>query len=112
MPYTPVERVPLGIGAQVEVEGERATLHLVISNRSDVRLEELEITPVVAPGHTLYGLGEEYVSWIEPGEKARVDFIFRKYGKKPERIPVYFKISYYAGGERREYTTGQYIINI
>lgn len=110
--WTSGEAEPIGTGVEVETAGEQGTLHFTISNRSSVRLYDIYITPVVAPGHTLYGLREEYLPWIEPGETAGVDFFFRRSGKKPERIPVRFNIKYRMGEVMVEGTSEAFIIQM
>lgn len=108
----PEEATAVWTELQTEASGDTITLHLTISNRSSTRLESVEITPVLPPEQYSYELGKEYLVWIEPGEKAQVDFVLSKYDMKRGRVPIHFRISYTANRRRVEHTTGTYYIDV
>lgn len=98
-------------GFRTAVKGERIEIYLTLKNSSDLTAEDITITPILAPGHVLYGLGDEYITWITPGEATTVKFTFKRRGEEPETIPIQFRITYVVKGQKREFITPQYSIN-
>ncbi|MCD6382852.1 MAG: hypothetical protein J7L88_00115 [Thermoplasmata archaeon] len=94
-----------------KVEEDRVRMMVLVRNLTSDVLKDIVIYPELPPDHHMFGIGEQYIIWLDPGDDGKVYFTFKRTRKTPKIVPISFRVEYHYKGRVYEERSEKYWLN-